>query len=332
MLPRSLLLRHGLMLTLALGPTTEAVAAAQRTFVASTGSDANVCSLAFPCRSFGVAIAQTLPGGEVIVLDSAGYGPAMIAQPVSIIAPPGIYAGISVTSGTGLDVNVASGNVALRGLTINSLGGTTGIAFGSGSALYVDNVTVSNFPGAGLAASLGGSGSVFVTRSTFHDNGTGAAFGASAGTVTVAIDGSFFARNGTGVSFQDGAAGYVHASTVSGGAIGLSVAPPTATLSAAIEVRDCTIFGTSAAAIDAMQSGAALPLTLVSLVRTLVSGNATGIQVSGPNSAAYVSDSVITRLATGVSPVGGGEIVSGGDNRLVGNTASGGFSSTVPKL
>ena len=199
MLPRSLLLRHGLMLTLALGPTTEAVAAAQRTFVASTGSDANVCSLAFPCRSFGVAIAQTLPGGEVIVLDSAGYGPAMIAQPVSIIAPPGIYAGISVTTGTGLDVNVASGNVALRGLTINSLGGTTGIAFGSGSALYVDNVTVSNFPGAGLAASLGGSGSVFVTRSTFHDNGTGAAFGASAGTVTVAIDGSLFARNGTGV-------------------------------------------------------------------------------------------------------------------------------------
>src|SRR6185369_1612428 len=102
---------------------------AQRTFVASNGNDANPCSIAAPCRSFDAAIAKTSSGGEVIVLDSAGYGFVVITQPVSIIAPPGVYAGVSVFSGTGIVVNPVLGKVTLRGLTINSLGGTIGIDY-----------------------------------------------------------------------------------------------------------------------------------------------------------------------------------------------------------
>ena len=67
--------------------------AAQRTFVASTGLDTHPCSISTPCRSFGTAIAHTDDNGEIIVLDSAGYGTVTIAKSVSIIAPPGIYAG-----------------------------------------------------------------------------------------------------------------------------------------------------------------------------------------------------------------------------------------------
>ncbi len=321
-----------LSLALTLAVATDASAAAQRTFVASYGSDAGPCTLALPCRSFGVAIAQTLPAGEVIVLDSAGYGPATITQPVSIIAPPGIYAGISVASGTGLSVNAGAGKVTLRGLSINGTGGATGIAFTSGDALYVDDVTVSNFPSAGLAVALPASGAAHVTRSIFRDNGTGALFGTAAGSVTVAVEQSLFARNGTALAFLDGAAGYVHASTVSGGTTGIAIAPPTPTLAAAIEVRECTIFGTAGAAIDATQSGAGQPLTLVSVMRSLVSGNAIGVQVTGTNSAAYVSDSSIARSATALNPVATGEIVSDGQNRLYGNAADGAFTSTVPKL
>jgi hypothetical protein len=47
-----------------------ASAAAQRTFVAVTGNDANPCAVAAPCRSFPAAIAATAAGGEVIVLES----------------------------------------------------------------------------------------------------------------------------------------------------------------------------------------------------------------------------------------------------------------------
>ena len=311
------------------GIAANAAAAAQRTFVASTGSDAAICSLAFPCRSFDVAIGQTLPGGEVIVVDSAGYGPASIAQSVSIIAPPGVYAGISVFSGVGLTVNAPGAKVTLRGLTINSLGGTTGISFVAGLTLYLDSVDVTNFPTAGLAASVGTAGSVLMTHSSFRDNGTGAIFGATSGALTVSIENSIFAHNGTGVSFQDRTLGSVHRSTMSGGTTGLTIAPPTAGQTATIEVRDCTISDNSGAGITATQAGAGSPLNLFSLVSSQVSGNATGVVVTGINSSAYVSDSTITRNATGVSPASSGTIVSGGDNRLVNNVSNGAFSSTV---
>src|SRR5215467_2366523 len=126
MFKRYLLTPLALMAILAGGLAGEAMALPQRTFVASTGLDTNPCSLGAPCRAFGAAIAQTAPNGEVIVLDSAGYGPATITQPVSIIAPPGIYAGISVTlGGAGMTVNSGSGKVTLRGLTINNITGGT---------------------------------------------------------------------------------------------------------------------------------------------------------------------------------------------------------------
>jgi hypothetical protein len=47
-----------------------ALATAQRTFVASYGSDANPCSMGQPCRTFAAAIAQA--GGDAVALDSAG--------------------------------------------------------------------------------------------------------------------------------------------------------------------------------------------------------------------------------------------------------------------
>ena len=79
-----------------LAASNTAMALPQRTFVASTGNDLNSCILTAPCRGFAHAITQTNLGGEVIVLDSAGYGPVTITQSVSIIAPAGVYAGVSV--------------------------------------------------------------------------------------------------------------------------------------------------------------------------------------------------------------------------------------------
>ena len=82
--------------------------AAQRTFVSGVGNDSNPCSRTAPCRTFGQAILQTAAGGEVYVLDSAGYSAFTISQSVSIIAPAGVTAGISVFSGTGIVVNTGS--------------------------------------------------------------------------------------------------------------------------------------------------------------------------------------------------------------------------------
>lgn len=337
MFKRNLLIPLALMAVLAGGFAADAMAVAQRTFVASYGQTANTafnCSIANPCRAFSEALSVTQLNGEVVVLDSAGYGPATISQAVSIIAPPGIYAGISVTlGGAGMTVSAGAGKVTLRGLSINNItGGTSGISFVSGAVLYVDNVIVTNFPTAGLAANVSATSSVHVTNSVFRENGTGAVFSASSGTLTISVENTLFGRNGTGLSFRDGTVGTVHFSTVSGGTAGVVVAPPTSGKTATIEVRDSTISDNSGVGVTATQTGAGSPVNLVSLVTSQISGNLAGIQVTGTNSSAYVSDSTIVRNATGVSTVAAGTIVSGGDNRLVANTVNGTFSSTVPKL
>src|SRR6185369_8943668 len=96
-----------------------ALAAGQRSFVATGGVDNPVCSLAAPCRSFGAAVTATNAGGEVIVLDSGGYGPVTITKAIALIAPPGVYAGVSVLSGDGVTVttSAAGDRVTLDGLT-----------------------------------------------------------------------------------------------------------------------------------------------------------------------------------------------------------------------
>jgi len=126
-------------------------ALAQRTFVSGQGSDANPCSLVAPCRSFGQALLQVAAGGEGVALDSAGYGPFTITQSVTVQAPPGVYAAITTSSGTGITVNAADTDaITLRGLTVVGLGGTVGIDFASGAAITIVDCSVSGFSQSGL--------------------------------------------------------------------------------------------------------------------------------------------------------------------------------------
>lgn len=130
------------------------VHAAQRTFVSTGGGDANTaasCSLVSPCRSFGAALTVTDPNGEIIVLDSGGYGRVTIDRSVAITAPVGVYAGISVFSGEiGIDINTAGIKVALRGLTINGQGGGRGINALAADELHIEGCVVSNLVGTGI--------------------------------------------------------------------------------------------------------------------------------------------------------------------------------------
>ena len=91
---RNRVIRFVLFLILALLAT--GASAIQRTAVKSNGVDSGNCSLATPCRTFGYAMINTDFGGDIVTLDSAGYGPVTITQPVSIVVPSGVYAGVSV--------------------------------------------------------------------------------------------------------------------------------------------------------------------------------------------------------------------------------------------
>jgi hypothetical protein len=200
---------------------TAAFASAQRTFVSPAGNDANTasnCGLTSPCRTFSAAISVTNSGGEIIVLDSAGYGAVAITKSVSIIAPPGIYAGVSVFAGDGFTINSPGVAVTLKGLAINGQGpGTVGIHFTQGSRLDVDGCTVSNMSAADQVTGHGifvdGAGTISIANSTISGN---AANGIRVnGAATVAILESTVESNGnTGISIEGGALATIEHTTV----------------------------------------------------------------------------------------------------------------------
>ena len=190
-------------LALSVLAATDAAATAQRTFVASYGNDANPCSLTLPCRAFAAAIAQTADGGEVIVLDSAGYGPVTITQTASIIAPAGIYAGVSVVSGDGILVTGIGIVVTLRGLSITGTG--FGVRNGINAAhlgqLRLEGLHVSGFnvgDSYGLLVSAAGS-NVTVTHSVFEGNFIGIeSEPPMSSTVNILVDDTVLTQNDAG--------------------------------------------------------------------------------------------------------------------------------------
>ena len=127
-----------------------------RTFVSLVnGNDANDCNRATPCRTFQRAHDNTLPSGEITVLDAGGYGAVNITKNISIINDGVGEAGILVSGGnTGAAINAGAGDaVTLRGLTIKGIGfgGGNGIVFTAGKALSVENCTVRNMDGGAIA-------------------------------------------------------------------------------------------------------------------------------------------------------------------------------------
>ncbi len=170
-----------------------ALAAGQRSFVSTAGVDNPACSIAAPCRAFAAALTATGAGGEIIALDSGGYGPVTIAQSVSIIAAPGVYAGISVTSGHGITIATAvTDSVVLRGLTINNQGSNgRGIYITGAGFVRIDNVHVSGFTlSSGLNATPSDTLQIDIRESVFRANNYGIALNHRNAAATVQISGT----------------------------------------------------------------------------------------------------------------------------------------------
>lgn len=121
------------------------VLAQVRTFVSTEGIDNAFCSRQEPCRTFNVAVGVVQAGGEVLALDSGGYGPVDISKSVSIVAPAGVYAAIAPTAGAAITVSPGSAaTVVLRNLNVTALGPAAGIVAFAFSHLYIEGCSISN--------------------------------------------------------------------------------------------------------------------------------------------------------------------------------------------
>ena len=255
--------------------------AVQRTHVsAAFGSDANTatnCAAAAPCRFFTAAMTVTNPNGEVIVLDSGGYGAVTITQSVALIAPTGVYAGISVFPGAdGVTIATPGVNVVLRGLSINGQGGNNGINMTAGNRLTVENCVISNLTQNGISVNT--AATVRVTDSIVRDNG---AIGISLlngvkATITRAVvsghanPGIYLYGNTPSTSTVD-----IADSTVDGNSFGIYAQSTVSTAILKLSVRDSRIVRNSNFGLLAVSyAGGAASLTASN---NMVSNNAYGL-------------------------------------------------------
>lgn len=266
----------------------------RRTFVsAAIGLDANSCQPTAPCRTFPRALSQTAVEGEVVVLDSGGYGSNIgITQAVAIEIPAGVYAGMSVLGGSGVTINTPA-SVRLRGLTLNSVAGNKGIQIVQAGAVSLKNITVNGFAEEGLL--LQDDSILTIVDSAFKNNIHGIWIQAAFGTAQVTLERVTMHRNssGSGLNLSAGASAVARDCIATGNYVGFSV-----------------VGGGSRLVIE----------------RALIAhANFFGYKGVSTSSGAYASiaNSTITNVYTGLynDPGALGTLVTKGSNNFTGNTA-----------
>ncbi len=275
--------------------------AAQRTFVSTSGNDLNACSLAAPCRAFARAITQTDPAGEIIVLDSGGYGAVVVDKNVSIVSPAGVYAGISVFAGEdGVLVSAPATKVVLRGLSINGQGGDNGIRVQAGE-VHIENSVISNIGGVGAAGILiEGGTSVRIAGTVVRSNTEGMRVLPGAGTVSVLVRDSEFTNNAT---------------------IGIRVSPSGAGNNALVTVERTSLTKSTGYGIYSGPVGGGTATVVVT--QSVLSEHAiAGIASELGGATIWVRESAVTRNGTGLRQTGTSVLNACGANLLVANTTA----------
>ena len=284
----------------------------QRTFVSTSGNDANPCTRAEPCRNFAAAIANTFAGGEVVALDSGGYGTFSVDKEITIAGAPGAHVAITAFSGNAVTVNAGvDDTIVLRNLYLTGLGASRGVLFQAGGSLHVENVVASGFTQLGLYA-FAVDAHLVVVNSRFRHNGTHGVL--TDQPLTVELDGVRADRNGAaGVFLTNGAEGTLrHCVATRNGDTGFGLST-----------------GTRITIVDSVSDSNAVHGVLVNgtspvanLVRVVLSNNAAGgLNTNSASSTAWISDSTVTGNTNGLweSP---GTIETYGDSLVRGNTTN----------
>ena len=295
--------------------TSSQAQTAQRTFVSTTGSDANnvgLCSAANPCRSFGVALGVTNTNGEIIALTSGGYGAVTITKGVQITAPTGVYAAITASSGDGITVAAGSIDVVvLRGLTLNGLSGASeGIDFDTGGALHIENCAINGFGSRGIL--FDAAGELFIKDTIVRNGGVGIFITASSGTARASIDHCRIENNsGAGVFVNAGGEVTVNDSLAAGNIGSGFLVQATGKLT----TYRC-VSATNSNGFRLIGGGEMIVESCIARGNTNV-----GMLAEGTGTVMRVSNSTAVQSATGFEQSGSANFRSRGNNTVEGNDA-----------
>ena len=151
----------GLAALLLISAVSSASAQATRTWVSGIGWDEDPCSRTKPCKTLASALSKTAIGGEITVLDPAGYGPVTINKSVTINGTPGAGYGsiLAAPAVHGIIINMSKDDpyktVRLNWLDINGVSsGVHGIKIvdnqAAGVSVVIENTNIDGLAGHGI--------------------------------------------------------------------------------------------------------------------------------------------------------------------------------------
>lgn len=306
-----------------------------RTWVSASGNDTNPCTRTAPCRTFAAGILAVDEPGEVVVLDSAGFGPVTIDKSVMLVSPPGIYAAIAPTSGNAVTVTTSmtptSRSVVLRNLTLVSHGAAFGVFRQSSSTpLHVEGCTIMYFGLDGVHEE--DSGGLTIHDSVFRSNGVGVFVTNATAEGRLTVDRSRFEFSGSsGVWVSRGGRAVIRDSLATFGIMGFRINVEGENEAAKMDVENSIAAFNSWGFI--VQAGANSSARM-NLERCRSSQNAVGIRAQSfamtSDIVVRLSNCVITENLEGVviAP-SGATVISRGNNTIEGNETSDGTGLTT---
>ena len=241
--------------------------AAPRTFVSGLGSDANPCARTTPCRTFQKAHDTVDANGEVLALDSAGYGTLTITKNVTI-SGEGVEATVNALSGDAITIATAGLKVVLRSITVEGFGtGDIGMNISGAVNLTIQHCVIHGFTSDGLDFEVtSGTGNLSLSDSRITDcGGSGIDLsGTGGGTIKATISNTRGEDDVTGLQVR-GAKVTIRNSAISGNSFaGISVGS-----TSEVNVESCESSNNNGIAIATLDATA-----VVRVSRSVVTDNA----------------------------------------------------------
>ncbi len=275
------------ILTLALFMPALAHAQASRTWVSGVGDDVNPCSRTAPCKTFAGAISKTAAGGEISVLDPAGYGALTITKAITINGD-GTLASVLVSGTNGIVVNAGANDVViLRNLSFNGMGtGINGVSYLAGAAVVIESCSFYGFTNNTVNVNLTNNGNLLMKNSSIQGSSQGVGISTTAGRVNAILQNVDI--RGTGNAIHS--------------------------VSGFTEIIESTLTQNTGVAILGDLT------STISVEHSTISNNGVGAQVQ-PGATVRLSDNGMYSNTTQMV-CNGGQMLSRGDNRIGGGGAT----------
>lgn len=276
-------------------------------FVASFGNDANDGSRGAPKRNFQAAHDAVTSNGQIVVLDTAGYGTLSINKSVTVTVPAGITGFITATSGNAVTIDAGTaGIVALRGLTIE--GAAIGIQVTSVARLHISDCLLRACTVAGIQDNS--TGAVYIRDTAFHDNDRALFVQCTTGLAPVSVEHCRFEGNFFGIRGQDNARISVRDSVANG------IAPTGAPSS----------YGGFVILGGASRNGVMFCDNCSSTNNGY--GFASGPLATGGDATLYMNNCTATRNDSGAGAFGASQLITYSNNHVAGNISFQFFSTS----